>query len=152
TVSSGELEVLRQIKDVVRLGHVAHLDREQTVLEHGSIGAAANALYINCTATGVTQRAVVPIFARDKLTLQSIRGCQPCFSAALIARIEAMALDDEKRNWLCTPIQAPSVRTDWLRIQRDNLGNQSRWSQMPELRDWIATSRLNVNRAGSAPL
>src|SRR5262249_12976049 len=104
TVSCGEWEVLRQIKDVVRLGHVAHLDREQTVLEQGSIGAVANALYINCTATGVTRRAAVPIFAPDKLTLQCIRGCQFCFSAALIAHVESMALDDEKRNWLCTPI------------------------------------------------
>jgi hypothetical protein len=144
--------VLRQIRNVVRLGHVERIDRTQIVLQHGVIDADPDALYIDCSAGGTPQRPTAPVFAENRVTLQAIRGCQPCFSAALIAHIEAMEIDDVQRNRLCTPIPTPTRSIDWLRIQRDNLANQWRWNQVPAVREWIDSSRLNVNRSGCVPL
>ena len=36
TLSIGELELLRQVENVVRLGHVERIDRDEIVLEHGT--------------------------------------------------------------------------------------------------------------------
>jgi len=136
-VSEAELEQLRRIKDVVRMGHVKEIKADRVVLDGGSLPIAASALYIDCTAGGLGRGDVATIFAGDRITLQTVRTCQPVFSAALIAHVEAAYADDDTRNALCRPIPNPEVPLDWLRMMLTYNGNQLRWFDEPEMMTWL---------------
>lgn len=103
TVSHLELEQLRRIRDIVRMGHVQRIEPTTIVLDGGSVPATPTALYIDCTADGAPQRPAKPVFDADHLTLQAVRGCQQVFSAAFIAHVEFAYEDDAVKNELCTP-------------------------------------------------
>jgi hypothetical protein len=87
---------------------------------------------------------VATIFAGDRITLQTVRTCQPVFSAALIAHVEAAYADDDTRNALCRPIPNPEVPLDWLRMMLTYNGNQLRWFDEPEMMTWLDSARLNI--------
>ena len=78
----------------------------------GILPIAGSALYIDCTAVGLGRRDVTTVFDADRITLQTVRTCQPVFSAALIAHVEAAYADDDTRNSLCRPIPNPES-SDW---------------------------------------
>src|SRR5262249_54467334 len=85
TVPPAELEQLRRITDVVRMGHLLRIDADKLVLDGGAVAMDDRALYIDCTADGAEKRPVTTIFDTGRITLQSVRGCQQVFSAALVA-------------------------------------------------------------------
>ncbi|MDY6999845.1 MAG: NAD(P)/FAD-dependent oxidoreductase [Actinomycetota bacterium] len=144
--SLGELAELRRIGDVVRLGHIDRVEPDRVVLRDGAIAAPPRSLYVDCTTPGLPRPPSVPVFDGDRLTLQSVRGCQQVFSAAFIAHVEAGYGDDTTRNELCVPIPHPDAPADWLRILSSDNRAQLRWLQDPELMDWLQTARLNVLR------
>ena len=47
---------------------------------------------IDESADGLERLPVAPVFAEDRITLQTLRGCQQVFSAGLIGRIETLKL------------------------------------------------------------
>jgi hypothetical protein len=152
TVSPAELHALRRIRNVVRLGHVKRIDADAIVLDEGSIATDANTIHIDCSASGIRSRDAVPTFNGDTITLQSIRTCQPCFSAALIAHVELTYDGELEKNRICRPIPLPTRDIDWLKMFRANLDNQFEWSRNTELRKWIANSRLDPNYGRSGTL
>lgn len=145
-VSSGELEQLRLIDDVVRLGHLQRAEHDRIVLRDGEIEISTPSLYVDCTTQGLPRPPSVPVFDGARMTLQSVRGCQQVFSSAFIAHVEAAYGDDDVRNDLCAPITHPDAPMDWLRILLSDNTAQVRWLQDPELMDWLKASRLNVLR------
>jgi hypothetical protein len=134
TVTRAELEQLRRITDVVRMGHLLRIDAGKMVLDGGAVRMDASALYVDCTADGAEKRPATPIFDAGRITLQSIRGCQQIFSAALVAHVEAPYPDDTVRNELCPPLPHPDTDLDWLRIALADYGNQLRWLDDPDHR------------------
>ncbi|ORW29033.1 hypothetical protein AWB91_23615 [Mycobacterium paraense] len=144
TVTRAELEQLRRITDVVRMGHLLRVDADGMVLEGGAVRGGASALYVDCTADGAEKLPAAPIFEPGRITLQSVRGCQQIFSAALIAHVEAACHDDAARNELCPPLPHPDTDLDWLRIARADYGNQLRWLDDAGLAAWLATARLDL--------
>jgi NAD(P)-binding Rossmann-like domain len=144
TVSRPELHQLRRIRDVVRMGHVQRIDPETIVLDGGSVPSAPSSLYIDCTADGLPRRPAVPVFDADRITLQSMRGCQQVFSAAFIAHVESAYDDDAVKNELCKPIPHPDSDVDWLRMTHGDIRNQQRWLQDADLTDWLSSARLNL--------
>lgn len=145
-VSVGELEQLRRITDVVRMGHVTHVEPGHLLLRDGTVAAPAGSLYVDCTTQGLPRPPSVPVFDGDRITLQSVRGCQQVFSSAFIAHVEAAYDDDGARNQLCEPIPHPDAPPDWLRIMLSDNRAQIRWVQDPELMDWLQSARLNLLR------
>lgn len=91
TVSQAELAQLRRIENIVRLGRVQSAESSRIVLEKGSVPFRAGALLVDCSASAIPRRPAVPVWAGDRITLQMVRRCQPTFSAAFIARVEASA-------------------------------------------------------------
>jgi len=87
------------------------------------------------------------VFEGNRITLQWVRLCQPVFSAALIGHVEAAYEDESEKNRICTPIPAPTVPKDWLRMMRIELANRQCWLGYPELGDWMANARLDVFQA-----
>jgi hypothetical protein len=144
TVTHAELEQLRRITDVVRMGHLLRVDADGMVLEGGAVRTEVPALYVDCTADGAEKRPATPIFGPRHITLQSVRGCQQIFSAALIAHLEAACPDDAAKNALCPPLPHPDTDLDWLRVARADYGNQLRWLDDPDLTAWLATTRLDL--------
>ena len=145
TVSQRELEQLRRIKNVVRRGHVLAIERDRIVLEQGAVATNSRTLHIDCTASGIRARPSVPVFTRDSITLQPIRTCQQCFSSALIAHIELAYDVDAEKNALSRPIPLPIRDTDWLSMFAANLANQSQWMSTAHVRNWISSTRLDLN-------
>ncbi len=142
-VSDGELEQLRRIRNVVRLGRVTRIDTDQIVLERGSVPTGPDCLHVDCSAAGIPSKPSKPVFDGDRITLQWVRLCQPTFSAALIGHVEANYDDEAEKNHLCAPISPPTVPRDWLRMMQIELANRMTWSSDPEITKWQAHARLD---------
>jgi hypothetical protein len=143
-VSQGELEGLRLIEDVARMGHVIALEPGRILLEDGTIDTDPTALHVDCTGDGIGRRDATPVFASGRITLQSVRTCQPAFSAAVTARVEAIDADDDTKNDYCRPVPHPTKPLDWLTMSLESNHNQLRWFDDPELTSWLNSARLNA--------
>lgn len=143
TIAAGEVETLRRVADVVRLGRVRSIGRDAITLEKGEVPALADALYIDCTASAVKLRPVRPVFQGDLIVPQLVRAPQPSFSAALIAYVEAHYPDDAAKNALCRPVPFPNDLADYPMTNVVNLMNQGAWMQDAALSAWIRGSRLD---------
>jgi NAD(P)-binding Rossmann-like domain len=143
TISAGEVELLRTIKHVVRMGRVQSIDADGMTLQQGDYPVADNAIYIDCTATAVERRPVVPQFQEGLITLQMIRVPQPAFSAALTAFIEANFDDDDTKNALGKPVPLPDDIKQYPAANLTNMMNQMAWMQNDKVREWINASRLD---------
>jgi hypothetical protein len=141
-VSEAELEQLRRIRNVVRLGHVVAVETRRIVLERGEIATTAGHVHVHCSARGLPRSPAQPVFQRSRIVPQYVRRCSPTFSAAFIAHLEATVDDETEKNDLCAPVPIPEVPLDWLRMHLHTARNQQRWSQRPELQDWLRRSRL----------
>lgn len=143
-VAQGELEMLRSIEDVVRLGRVTGVEPGRVTLDGGTVDIAGDALYVDCTADGLGDKPPTTVFDGDLITLQTVRTCQPAFSAAVIGHVEAAYDDDETRNAYCGPVPYPRVPADWLRMMLTFHRNQQRWFDDPQMMAWLDGARLNI--------
>lgn len=143
TISTGEVEALRGIADVIRHGRVRAIESGGLRFDDAFVPVAAGALYVDCSASGITRRPPVPVFAPDLITLQVVRAPAPTFSAALTAWVETHVEDDARRNALCTPIVFPDDLRDYPQAELANLRIQAAWATEPDLRRWIRDSRLD---------
>jgi hypothetical protein len=144
TVTGLELEQLRRVTDVVRMGHLLSIEADKMVLDAGAVRVDGRALYIDCTADGAEKRPATAIFDSGRITLQSVRGCQQIFSAALTAHVEAAYPDDITKNRLCVPLPHPDTDLDWLRLALADYANQLHWFDDPELMSWLSAARLDL--------
>ena len=53
TLGAWELDLLRTIEHVVRLGHIKHVTRREIVLDEGSVPLAPGSLVVHCAASGL---------------------------------------------------------------------------------------------------
>jgi hypothetical protein len=143
-LSQGELEKLRLIEHVVRMGRVLSIEPGRVVLDGGNVETHPAALYVDCTGDGIGLRDATPVFSPGHLTLQSVRTCQPAFSAAVTAYVEAMDADDDTKNDYCLPVPHPTNPIDWLTMTLAFNHNQLRWFDDPELMHWLNRARLNA--------
>jgi hypothetical protein len=143
TLSILEVEELGAIKDIVRKGRVRRIERDAIILEKGSVEAAPDDLYVDCTAKAFRKRPAVPVFDADEITLQQVRPGRLSFSAALIAHVEAFYDDDAIKNDLCAPIPSVEIAVDFLSTMLSTLRNERRWRTDKELRRWIDQHRLS---------
>lgn len=146
-LSSGELDALRQIRNVVRLGRVRRVEADRIVLERGETSTSPEALHVDCTALGLTDAPATPIFEPGRIVLQQVRHLSPCFNATLVAFVEAHRDDDTDKNRLCRPNPYPSSIEDWPRMVSRTWKSEGRWLSEPDLSAWVADSRLNLLRA-----
>ncbi len=143
TVSMAEHAALQRIGDVVRLGRILRIDADKITLEQGERPVSAPTLFVDCSADGLEKRPAVPVFDGRAITLQSVRTCQQVFSAAFIAKVEAMPLNDAEKNRLCKPVPHPDTDIDFLHTTIADVENEQVWGENPALQAWLATSRLN---------
>jgi hypothetical protein len=140
--SEAEVEQLRRVTNVVRMGHIKWIGRDRMVMDKGTISMPVNTIYINCSADGIPDRPSQPIFQNNKIVLQYVRRCSPTFSGAFVAHLETVLPEDAAKNAMCTPVPPPKTPLDWIRMQLQEAGNQSAWSKIPALQSWLMSSRL----------
>jgi hypothetical protein len=146
TMSKGEVEVLRRIKNVIRMGRVQALEPNTIVMDGGRMAMEPGTLYIDCTASAVEPKTMQPIFQPSKIVLQLVRAPLPTFSAALIAYVEARYPDDAgdvTKNKLCGNVPFPHTLAEYPRTMMVNMMNQMQWGQDKTLRAWMRDSRLD---------
>ena len=143
TVSHAELDALRSIRNVVRLGRVEHIEAERIVLLQGTVRVDAQRLYVDCSASAAERRPALPIFQGRKIVPQFVRAFQPTFSAALLAHVESRFDDDDTKNKICGVVPLPDAPSSWLAMQAASMNNMYLWSKTPGLGAWIAASRLD---------
>lgn len=144
TVTQAELQTLRRIGNVVRLGRVKAIEPTRIVLEGGSIPSDPGCVYIDCSANGVQgPPAALPVFDGRTINLLMVRVCQPAFSAALIGCVESRVADEAEKNALCAVVPTPARPADWVRMLAVSMANGQRWGKHPGLAQWMAQSRLN---------
>ena len=143
TISQLELEELRRIKNIVRMGRVQKIEKDQIVLDQGSIDTHPDIIHVDCSANAISNFAIKPIFEEKLITPQTVRSYQPVFSAAFIAHIEATYEEDKKKNQICAVVPLPNHDTDWIKMLAIFMTNQYNWGQDKELRKWLYNNRLD---------
>ena len=154
TLAQWELDRLRTIERVVRLGHLDRVERGRLVLADGEVAIAPDAVVVHCAASGLRYRPLVPIWNREAITVQPIQLGFACFGAALAGFVEATLEDDDNlKNTLCPPSPFSNTPADWARQQV--LGARASFRSVAHLEDWADGVALNPARippevAGSA--
>ncbi len=143
TISELELEELRRVTNVVRMGHVQSIETDQIVLDGGTLPVTPDHLHIDCSASAISNLEIKPIFEETLITPQTVRSYQPVFSAAFVAHVEATRDTVEEKNRLCEVVPLPNVDLDYLRFTSKFMVNQFNWGQDPEIRAWLLVNRLD---------
>ncbi|MEY4230349.1 MAG: hypothetical protein RLZZ362_1198 [Actinomycetota bacterium] len=151
TVTVAELEQLRRITNVIRMGRVQRIEADRIVLDGGVVPTTPGTAHIDCTADGLERRPPRPVFEGRRLTLQTVRHCQQVFSAAFIAHVEGAYDNEADKNRLCGVVPHPDSDTDWLRTTFGNAMNTAQWGADPALQTWLAESRLDGFSSTAAP-
>lgn len=142
TISQREVSELQRIKNVVRLGRIKRITASQIELDGGTIPTDSETLHIDCTANGLQRRPPQPIFEPGNITLQSIFMCQQTFSAAIIAHMETLKLDDAARNAMCEVVPHPERNQDHPTCLVASFRNL--FSANKHMLIWLRRSRLNL--------
>jgi len=146
TLGEWELDLLRTIEHVIRRGHIRRVTRREIVFDDGTVPLPPDSLVVHCAASGLQYPPLVPIWAPDRLRLQTIRAGFPCFCAALAGYVEATRDDDRERNRLCPPTNLPDNPEDWARMQvRGTLASRAYGAQ-PDIAAWANGCALNPAR------
>merc|ERR1719359_799402 len=121
---------LREVTDVVRLGHVRAIHADRIELERGSVVEVPGTLYVDCATSWIRDAPdPVPIFGEEKIVLQLIQEVfngvgdfNSCYAAALIGFLEAHYTDaNDMMNGLTTPMKPVDTHFDWLKSQLHTL-------------------------------
>ena len=144
TASLGELDQLRRIENVVRLGHVERISADAITLQQGSIPTSPDHLHIHCASAGLSDNPPKPIFADDNILLQPVTRVSISLSAGLIGFVEASERSKAEKNRLCRPNAWPHTPFDWIRHVLTGMRTEMEWQGAPDVLAWVEASRLNL--------
>jgi hypothetical protein len=146
TIAQWEVDLLRSIENVVRLGHIHHVERDRLALSEGEVALAGDALIVHCAAAGLKYPPLTPIWGHEAITLQPVRAGFPCFGAAIIGYVEATRENDADKNRACPPSSLPDTPTTWARMQvQGNLASLA-FTAHSDIRAWANQTTLNPGR------
>lgn len=146
TLGAWELDLLRTVENVVRLGHIERVTSREIVLDRGSVRLAPGSLIVHCAASGLRYPPLVPLWCPDRIRLQTIRAGFPCFCAALAGYVEATRDDDRERNRLCPPNVFSDTLASWARMQvRGTIATRA-YGAEPDIAAWANDCALNPAR------
>ena len=143
TISRAELDALRTVERVVRMGRVRRIGTDEIELAEGDVPTSAREVHVDCSASALRNLAPRPVFDGDTITPQTVRAYQPAFSAALIAFIEASDRTEAEKAALTSVVPLPDTLDDYLRLTRAGMINQYLWGREADLRAWMRASRLD---------
>ena len=146
TLATWELDLLRAIERVVRLGHVRRVEPGRLILDDGSVALADDAVVVHCAASGLQNPPLVPVWRRSAITLQPIRAGFPCFGAALVGYVEATREDDADKNRLCPPSPYGDTLAGWATMNLLGTRASASYGAEPDIKAWADGVALNPAR------
>jgi hypothetical protein len=153
TLAQWELDLLRGIERVIRLGHIRGIEPGRIELDAGDVAISRGALVVHCAASGLQYPPLIPIWGEEAITIQPVRAGFPCFGAALIGYVEATRDDDAEKNRVCRPSPLSDTPSDWMRMQVLGGLSARTFNSEPDIREWANRVALNPARIspGHAP-
>jgi len=145
TLAHWELDRLRAIENVVRLGHIRHVEPGRLVCEDGEAAIDRDALVVHCAAPGLRYPPLVPVWGSEGITLQSV-ATGPIFGAALAGYVEATREDDAEKNRLCLPQPYPNTPADWPRTIVQGARGSEALATEPDVKRWSHATSLYRSR------
>jgi len=142
-VSESELRLLRQIGDVVRMGHVRRIECDEVVLDRGRVPTDGRTVHVHCAARGLRRPPRRPIFEPGRVTIQPFFYGFACYQFAMLGVIEVTIESDEQKNGLCPPIAYWDQDRDYLSAFLATMGLTTAMAAHPALASWNKGSRLN---------
>ncbi len=146
TLGVWELERLRSIERVVRLGHIRRAEPGRLVLDGGDVTVAADAVVVHCAATGLKNPPLVPVWSPEAITVQPVRAGFPCFGAAVTGYVEATRDDDAEKNRLCPPSRFGNSLADWAAMNVRGTRAVAAFGAEADIADWANRVALNPAR------
>ena len=148
TLATWELDLLRSVDDVVRLGHVRSVRPGLLTLTSGTVSIPRDALVVNCAADGLKNPPLVPIWQPGTITLQPVRAGFPCFGAAAIGYVEATrrSRPDDDKNRICAPSPYANSLPLWARMTTVGAHNARALLAEPDVKAWADLVPLNPAR------
>ncbi|WP_194395762.1 NAD(P)-binding protein [Microbacterium atlanticum] len=146
TLATWELDLLREIDDVIRLGHLLAVAPGRLVLTDGEVRIPRGAVIVHCAAEGLKYPGLRPIWTPETITPQPVRVGFPCFGAALTGYVEATREDDAEKNRVCRPSPYSDTPADWAAMQIIGGDASLAMTREPDLREWSNTTTLNPVR------
>jgi hypothetical protein len=146
TLGAWELDLLRTVERVVRLGHLRSVTASELRFADEAVPLASGSLVVHCAASGLRYPPIVPIWSPDAIRIQTIRAGFPCFNAALAGFVEATRDDDRERNRVCPPNTLPDTPRTWAQMQvRGTLAGRA-FGAEPDIAAWANACALNPAR------
>lgn len=136
TLGRWELELLRTIERVVRLGHIGYVNRREIVFDKGSIPLAPRSLVIHCAASGLSYPPLIPIWEPDKIRLQTNPGRLP----VLLCGTGWLRGGHPRRR----PGTQPAVSAEQAPRQPDQLGRDADARHLGGTRVWRRAGHRRV--------
>jgi hypothetical protein len=145
TLARWELDRLRTIEQVVRLGHLRHVEPRRLVCDVGEAAIDRDALVVHCASSGLRYRPLVPVWGPEAITLQNV-ATGPIFGAALAGYVEATREDDAEKNRLCPPHSFPNTPADWPRPIVEGARGSQALAMEPDVKRWSHATSLYRSR------
>ncbi len=141
TLAPWELDLLRSIERVIRLGRVRGIKPGRIELEEGDATIDRDAVIVHCAASGLQYPPLTPVWGDQAITIQPVRAGFPCLGAALIGYVEGTREDDAEKNRVCPPSPLSDTPTDWAVMQV--LGGRASlaFGAEPDIKEWSDSLR-----------
>lgn len=147
TLGGWELDLLRSIGDVVRHGHLRHVERGRLEMADGTtVRVADDAVVVHCAADGLKNPPLVPVWRPEEITLQPVRAGFPCFAAAVTGYVEATRRDDAEKNRLCPPSRFGDSLVQWADMNVRGTRASMTLGAEPDIAAWANTVAVNPAR------
>lgn len=147
TLGRWELDLLRSIGNVVRHGHVRHVERGRLEMADGTtVRVADDAVVVHCAADGLKNPPLVPVWRPEDITLQPVRAGFPCFAAAVTGYVEATRHDDAEKNRLCPPSRFGNSLVQWADMNVRGTRASMALGAEPDIAAWASTVAVNPAR------
>jgi cation diffusion facilitator CzcD-associated flavoprotein CzcO len=145
-IGVGELAALRSLERVVRLGKVRRIGSDRVELDGGEVPSQPGEVHVDCTAYGVRQEPLRPVFEPGRVNLEYVTiGFTP-YGAATLAAVEALRADDADKNRLCPPLEWSGRTTDVLELAHTGMTGLTARTGEADLSAWNEDCRLNPAR------
>ena len=141
TISKKELQTVRKIQNVIRMGRVKKVTKNNIFLERGRVQNSEKSIIVDCSACGLASRPEKKIFSENAIILQSTMMCQQVFSASIIAKIESLSLGVSEKNALVSPVAHPEVVDDLPACLFQSFKNLDQVNRKFPV--WMRMARLN---------
>jgi hypothetical protein len=142
-VSEREVELMRGVDDVVRMGHVRRIERDAIVLDQGRVPTDERSLHVHCASRALARPPLRPIFEEGRVTHQPFQWGFACYQAAMLGVVEATIESDEEKNRLCPPLSYWDGNEDYATaFLATMIGDRAR-GEHAVLAQWMKTTRLN---------